>query len=514
MNASLKFHKRWLHHDKVGIALGILALAAIRMVGTVRLPIVVDEFFSWNLIQGSFSDIVRNTAKDVHPPLYYILLKLWAEAFGYSIRTLRVLSVILNILTVLVMLCGVRHLLAKRPKGKSTSIAWSFWVLVLLSNHCLLIVPTIYVRMYSLGALLSALSALFFVRIVDQNKPAASNLMGLGCSLGLLMLTHNFGIFTAISELATILIIACNRSVSKVEFARIITSLLLPIIFIYGWWIPSLLFQTLETTEHYWIGSLSPDLFFVLAYRFILGFSPEGISYFSAATLILALALFSGWSYKEGGSIVLLWVVALTPLLLSQIWEFSIGTPILVERYLCFSVVILIVLGGYLFSIDLHSYPRLLLMALISFAMTTDTWSYFTLEWDHDGPGRVIAKEILDIPSDKATIVCHLEANQYLETKYWLSMHSDKFRCLYFYLGTSAAGHQPLFSGFDDSEMIQKINSAIQNDNEVFLLSSGSPSDALQESVRYFKISEIPFHDLPHFWFGRIEELAEIPSCQ
>ena len=38
-----------------------------------------DEAFSLNLIRMSFSDLITATAQDVHPPLYYLMLKVFVD---------------------------------------------------------------------------------------------------------------------------------------------------------------------------------------------------------------------------------------------------------------------------------------------------------------------------------------------------------------------------------------------------------------------------------------------------
>ena len=42
----------------------------------------MDEAFTTNLVQHSISEIVVATAADVHPPLYYLLVKVGYEIFG------------------------------------------------------------------------------------------------------------------------------------------------------------------------------------------------------------------------------------------------------------------------------------------------------------------------------------------------------------------------------------------------------------------------------------------------
>ena len=53
-----------------------------------------DEVFSRILIQHNFGQIWRLTGGDVHPPLYYFLLKLFGFVFGHSVFALRAFSAI------------------------------------------------------------------------------------------------------------------------------------------------------------------------------------------------------------------------------------------------------------------------------------------------------------------------------------------------------------------------------------------------------------------------------------
>ena len=43
-----------------------------------------DEGYSILLAKHSVSELLALTAVDAHPPLYYLLLKMWGELFGFS----------------------------------------------------------------------------------------------------------------------------------------------------------------------------------------------------------------------------------------------------------------------------------------------------------------------------------------------------------------------------------------------------------------------------------------------
>ena len=60
------------------------ALYLILCLVSVQQTIWFDESYTAYLIRFDYTDIVRYTAVDVHPPLYYLLLKTWSLIFGYN----------------------------------------------------------------------------------------------------------------------------------------------------------------------------------------------------------------------------------------------------------------------------------------------------------------------------------------------------------------------------------------------------------------------------------------------
>lgn len=64
-----------------------------------------DEAYTFAMIEHSFSEIWSITAADVHPPLYYFLLKIFSNIFGYSFLATRTFSIIPHML---IAACGGR----------------------------------------------------------------------------------------------------------------------------------------------------------------------------------------------------------------------------------------------------------------------------------------------------------------------------------------------------------------------------------------------------------------------
>ena len=120
-----------------------------------------DEAFSANMTDYSFLNILKTTSLDVHPPLYYILLKIFRIVFGRSEFALRLLSV----LGAVGMIClGAGPV--SRLFGNRTAIIYAvvtiFTPITLIMAH--------EARMYSLAMFTVTASAIYGLLILKENK--------------------------------------------------------------------------------------------------------------------------------------------------------------------------------------------------------------------------------------------------------------------------------------------------------------------------------------------------------
>lgn len=99
-----------------------------------------DEIFSMNLFKEGFGEIVSETAKDVHPPLYYFLGRLFRLLFGESLQVQKVLTLIPMSLTLVLGATKVRKYFGDRT---------SFLFIILLGCIPCSMVYAVQVRMYS-----------------------------------------------------------------------------------------------------------------------------------------------------------------------------------------------------------------------------------------------------------------------------------------------------------------------------------------------------------------------------
>jgi len=121
-----------------------------------------DEVWSVNTV---LSDNVISAVKaDVHPPLYFLLLKAWVSLFGHGERAVRSLSGLFYVLAVLAL-----YWLARELYGNELALLSA----ALYACSPLAILSAQFARMYALLSVLSIVSTLLYVQfwIKDRTNP-------------------------------------------------------------------------------------------------------------------------------------------------------------------------------------------------------------------------------------------------------------------------------------------------------------------------------------------------------
>ncbi len=176
---------------------GILALATIlRLHRLHEVSAWYDEAAAWKTIQFSWSEMIQSIQQNVHPPVYYVFLKLWAGVFGDSPDALRAFSVLCGVITV--VLIGVLVREATDEDAESPREGW-FPLLAaeLYAINPMAIEQAQQARMYTLGILFAALLGWGTLRVLK--KPLEWSGWILVILFGnLLPLTHYYGFFTSL----------------------------------------------------------------------------------------------------------------------------------------------------------------------------------------------------------------------------------------------------------------------------------------------------------------------------
>jgi hypothetical protein len=320
----------------------MLVAALIRCLDLEAAQISSDEAFSWKVTRGSLPVMLGQLAGDVHPPLYYLVLKAWCFAFGDSLASMRILSGLLSCSTVWGIWLFVQQLgSAMAGSDSAEPVLFSAahiaaWLYTLSPTHT---AQARVARMYSLGVVLTVFSSWFLLRLVASSKGRLRYWTGYVLTAAALAYTHYYGMFTVTGQLL-FLIVWRWRSASALRWApplwlsmgvtpAAIATFLVP-------WLPSLLSQVHSVQQGYWIpqlslGSLGSLLGWFVTEAHHTGLLGAAACLFWTVFLLATLAQWTSDSRRLLGSLIVLpWLGGLAA-------SIATGTPVILDRYLVFA---------------------------------------------------------------------------------------------------------------------------------------------------------------------------------
>jgi hypothetical protein len=147
----------------VVVAAAVFAIAAgVRLSWIAREPFFVDEAFSARFSSDSPARMLDLTARDTHPPLYYLGLSAWRRFAGDSVGGLRSFSVAWSLIGLAALALLARQLVGDR--------GGEFAVLAAAAVHPLDVQFAQTARMYSQFAALSTLAAWLLWRWMSSTR--------------------------------------------------------------------------------------------------------------------------------------------------------------------------------------------------------------------------------------------------------------------------------------------------------------------------------------------------------
>lgn len=162
-----------------------------------------DECFSLYNAQLSVKEIVTWLFKGNNPPLWEVLLHFWIKVFGISEFSIRTLSLLFNVATVIPIIYIGERFIGKNA-GHYTALLFIFSSFSLFLAH--------EARVYSLIGFLVAWSVYFFLDIVHKNK-SKSSWVGLTVVNGLILYSHYMAYWIPLME--GIIILLMFRGLTK-----------------------------------------------------------------------------------------------------------------------------------------------------------------------------------------------------------------------------------------------------------------------------------------------------------
>lgn len=163
-----------------------------------------DEAFSALLIKYPWREMIFRIGLDVHPPMYYIALRLWSYVFGDSLASLRGFSVFFGTGTILLTFSFVKIAFGKVQNFLSENKpSINVNLLALVSALLVAINPfqiqyATEARMYTFGSFLSLACAVILLKALYTDLRAKKILYFLcyGVLGGMAILTHYYLLFT------------------------------------------------------------------------------------------------------------------------------------------------------------------------------------------------------------------------------------------------------------------------------------------------------------------------------
>ena len=442
----------------------ILGLATIvRLYNLVAISLWHDEAFSALLIRYPWGEMFYRIGLDVHPPLYYVLLRFWADVFGHSIFSLRGFSAFFGVATVLAVYMFVKEAFERE------SLALSAALLIALSPFQIQYVTE--ARMYTFGTFALMISAYFLVRAFKTNQWKYWLLLALATAA--CWYTHYYLFFStfALGLFGLFYMFKLHRFNLK-TYGRFFTCYLLTFISFIPW-LKTFWFQFHQVQNNYWIPAPTKWSVPVTNWLMLTGGGADASKTRTDVLLVLALLFTIYLIYRvlRRETSVNKWLVvcALVVPFLGSL-ALSYKQSIYLDRYFLFAGLFYsIALIIFLFNLKNSALKYLLLFILIvvNFANYLNYWKQND---PADRPGMNAAAAYLNSsvrPADKLDVASSFE---FFNFKYY---NQTGVMPLLYTPGIAKVTDLPHYSGtalLSDADLIHSWNADTAVGNKVWVL--------------------------------------------
>ena len=169
------------HKDWAILGIGLSLFGLLSLGNMARWSVWFDEAYGLYLIRFNFLEVAKYTSTDVHPPLYYWMLKIWQSWFGNSEIALRSLSMVMIMAAIVFV-----YLLVRRAFG----VRVGAWTVALLALSPMLVRYSEEARMY--GVVIAIVAAATYILVDVTHKPTRWKWVAYGVLVSLGMWTHYF----------------------------------------------------------------------------------------------------------------------------------------------------------------------------------------------------------------------------------------------------------------------------------------------------------------------------------
>ena len=472
--------------------IGILAGATLlRFYNIATASLWHDEAFSALLIRYPWHEMMYRIGLDVHPPLYYIALRLWYYLFGNSILSLRGFSGFFGVLTVF-----ATYLFTKAA-FKREDIALTATIFMALSPFQIEYVSE--ARMYTFGTFLIMISAYFLVFAFAAQKDYFAfknshpqittevdkktyrsvvnrtwgywflfSLTTSGC-----MYTHYYLLFsTAGIGLFALYKLYKEHGFTFKYYRYLLAAYILDVI-LYIPWLKTFMFQFRQVQANYWIPKMDRWSIPLTNFKMLFGAGADSTNTSTDVWLILwvIVSLYIIYRVIKKETNTNKWLVILgflVPYIGASLA--SLKQSIFLDRYFLFSGLFFTILVTlFIYLIKNIAIQRLMISLLIIISLVNFAKNWHDLDVkDNRGMGAV--SDVLNanvVPTDKIYVMSSFE---FFNFKYY--NHTGVTALLYT-PGITSISQLPHFSGtalLNNSDLIENLNSQVHSGDHVWIL--------------------------------------------
>ncbi|MEO7904691.1 MAG: glycosyltransferase family 39 protein, partial [Candidatus Saccharimonadales bacterium] len=330
------------------LALITVVATGLRLISITKASIWHDEGYTMMLIQHGPMDIIARTARDFHPPLYYLISHWWTLLFGNSELAIRSLSLLCGVGVVVLVYFIVKRLRFAEVTARLAALLTAFGpFLVRYSEEA---------RMYGMAALLVCAATLALLIALDERTKPKKQSQQLywwvvyGILMAAALYTHYYVAFIVFVHIG-------YAWHSYGGFAKMVKAkewwvgnLLAVGLFIP--WIPAVIAQFTRVQGGYWIPPVTaetiPNTFmqFAVFSGDLLPSSIEMLLTVALACYVTVVLLRTTKAKRPQLWVVIAWMM--TPLLIALL--VSLKQPVYYDRYFAYSATAFYVLIAILIT--------------------------------------------------------------------------------------------------------------------------------------------------------------------
>ena len=318
--------------ESPAVPVGLLLLFAALIVFTItRFGTWIDESATLAFIgRHDYGDIMRLIDLDVHPPLWYLLLKPWLQLFGSTILAARAQSAVFMLVA-----AGVWYHFVKTRFSRPVGLL----ALALMVTNPTILHYAIEGRMYAFGVLLVGISCVLLTSTWRRHWTA----YGLVCVA--MLYTHYFLGLVIAGQFVYLFLRRRDPEQLSLKWIAILGALIL-VAFVP--WLPHMTHSTSKVQEGFWIPPIMPSTVtsYVLGgFLHRLDRELDGVRVFPALAFLFvwAVGLVRATRVRTAPA-TLTWGIAVVPFVFLFVLSIKPFVPMFHPRYVVFGLPALLVL--------------------------------------------------------------------------------------------------------------------------------------------------------------------------